>query len=60
MTYTVTLRDKGPDAATNAQVTDLLPAGLSFVTAMASQGTYDPTHRPLGRGDGHPGGGCRR
>ena len=42
VTYTVTLSDNGPDAATNAQVTDLLPAGLTFVSAMLSQGTYDP------------------
>ena len=40
--YTVTLTDNGPDAATNAQVTDLLPAGLSFVSAAPSQGTYNP------------------
>jgi uncharacterized repeat protein (TIGR01451 family) len=41
VTYTVTLTDTGPDAATNAQVTDLLPAGLTFVSATPSQGTYD-------------------
>jgi uncharacterized repeat protein (TIGR01451 family) len=40
--YTVTLSDSGPDAATGVQVTDLLPAGLSFVSARASRGTYDP------------------
>ena len=42
VTYTITLSDNGPDAATNAQVTDLLPAGLSFVSDTPSQGTYDP------------------
>ena len=31
----------GPDAATGVQVTDLLPAGLTFVSATPSQGTYD-------------------
>ncbi len=43
MTYTVTLSDNGPDAATNAQVTDLLPAGVSFVSDTPSQGAYDST-----------------
>jgi uncharacterized repeat protein (TIGR01451 family) len=42
VTYTVTLSDNGPDTATNAQVTDLLPAGLTFDSATPSQGTYDP------------------
>ena len=40
ITFTVTLSNQGPDAATNVQVTDLLPAGLTFVSATASQGTY--------------------
>jgi uncharacterized repeat protein (TIGR01451 family) len=39
--FTVTLSNKGPDAATNVQVSDLLPAGLSFVSATPSQGVYD-------------------
>ena len=43
ITYTITLTDNGPDSATNAQVTDLLPAGLSFVSATPSQGAYDPS-----------------
>jgi uncharacterized repeat protein (TIGR01451 family) len=43
ITYTITLTDNGPDTATNAQVTDLLPTGLSFVSATPSQGAYDPT-----------------
>src|SRR5262249_30415820 len=30
----------GPSSATNVRVTDLLPAGLSFVSATASQGSY--------------------
>ena len=41
--YTVTLTNNGPDSATNVQVTDPLPAGVSFVSAMPSQGTYDPS-----------------
>ena len=40
--YTITLTDKGPDAATNVRVTDRLPAGLSFVSAVPSQGRYNP------------------
>ncbi len=41
ITYTVTLGNNGPDGATGVQVTDSLPAGLSFVSATPSQGTYD-------------------
>jgi uncharacterized repeat protein (TIGR01451 family) len=41
ITFTVTLSNQGPDAATGVQVTDLLPAGVSFVSANPSQGTYD-------------------
>jgi uncharacterized repeat protein (TIGR01451 family) len=43
ITYTITLTDNGPGAATNAQVTDLLPTGLTFVSDTTSQGTYDPS-----------------
>ena len=43
VTYTVTLTDNGPDTATGARVTDLLPSGLTFVSDTPSQGTYDPT-----------------
>jgi uncharacterized repeat protein (TIGR01451 family) len=39
--FTVTLANAGPDAATNVTVQDLLPIGLSFVSATPSQGTYD-------------------
>src|SRR5262249_31482223 len=41
VTFTITLTNNGPSTATNAAVSDLLPAGLVFVSAMASQGTYD-------------------
>jgi large repetitive protein len=43
VTFTVTLRNLGPDTATNVVVDDPLPAGLSFVGATASQGNYDDT-----------------
>src|SRR5262245_27953876 len=38
ITYTITLSDLGPDPATNVTVTDLLPTGLTFVSATPSQG----------------------
>ena len=40
VTFTVTLTNNGPDTATNVQVTDLVPSGLTFVSATPSQGTY--------------------
>ena len=40
VTFTVTLLNSGPDTATNVAVSDLLPAGLTFVSAAPSQGTY--------------------
>jgi uncharacterized repeat protein (TIGR01451 family) len=42
ITFTVTVSNNGPDAATNVQVTDPLPSGLVFVSATPSQGLYDP------------------
>jgi uncharacterized repeat protein (TIGR01451 family) len=39
--FTVGLFNPGPDDATGVQVTDLLPAGVSLVSANPSQGTYD-------------------
>src|SRR5262249_9489102 len=41
--YTITLADNGPNAATNVTVQDTLPAGVAFVSASASQGSYDST-----------------
>src|SRR4029453_6389480 len=40
ITFTVTLSNSGPNTATGVQVTDLLPAGLTFVAAIPSQGSY--------------------
>jgi uncharacterized repeat protein (TIGR01451 family) len=40
ITYTVTLTNGGPDAATGVQVTDLLPAGVTFQSYSATQGVY--------------------
>ncbi|MDH3748273.1 MAG: DUF11 domain-containing protein [Gammaproteobacteria bacterium] len=39
--YTVTVTNTGPGPATVVQIMDLLPAGVSFVSASPSQGTYD-------------------
>lgn len=41
VTFTVTVANGGPDDATNVEVTDLLPAGLTFVSSTPSQGTYN-------------------
>lgn len=41
VSFTVTLANNGPDAATNVTVQDLLPAGLTFVSATPSQGAYN-------------------
>src|SRR5581483_10627515 len=42
VTFTVTLTDHGPDPATGVSVEDLLPAGLTFLSAAPGQGTYSP------------------
>jgi uncharacterized repeat protein (TIGR01451 family) len=42
VTFTVTAHNNGPNDTTALQVTDLLPAGLTFVSATTSQGTYTP------------------
>lgn len=41
-TFTVTVANAGPDAATGVRITDLLPPGLAFLGA-TGPGTYDPT-----------------
>ncbi|WP_192823136.1 T9SS type A sorting domain-containing protein [Rufibacter sp. LB8] len=41
VTYTVTARNIGPNDATSATITDLLPAGMTFASATASAGTYN-------------------
>ena len=39
MTYTVTVSNNGPSQATGVVLTDTLPAGVTFVSAIPSQGT---------------------
>jgi uncharacterized repeat protein (TIGR01451 family) len=41
ITYAISVSNDGPDDATGVEVTDVLPAGLSFVSAFTSQGVYD-------------------
>ncbi|HMB71776.1 MAG TPA: hypothetical protein VKU85_20865, partial [bacterium] len=38
--YTVTVLNNGPDAASGVAITDLLPAGVTYVSDTASQGSY--------------------
>lgn len=41
ITYTVTVNNNGPHDADNVELDDLLPAGLVYVSDVASQGTYN-------------------
>lgn len=41
ITYTITVMNHGPATATNVVVTDVLPAELTFVSSVPSQGSYD-------------------
>jgi len=41
VTFTVTISNAGADTATNVAVSDVLPAGLTFVSSVPSQGSYN-------------------
>jgi uncharacterized repeat protein (TIGR01451 family) len=43
VTYTISAQNNGPDDATGVEITDALPAGVTFVSASPSVGTYDST-----------------
>jgi len=40
--YTITVINKGPDAALNTVVTDILPSGMQYLSSIASTGSYNP------------------
>ncbi|MFL5328736.1 MAG: SdrD B-like domain-containing protein [Gemmataceae bacterium] len=40
ITFTVTVTNSGPAQATNVKVSELIPAGMSFVSAAVTQGSY--------------------
>ncbi len=43
VTFAITINNAGPDPATNVQVRELLPAGLSLVSATPTLGDYNTT-----------------
>src|SRR5262249_5243146 len=55
VTFTITLHNSGPDPATGVQINDPLPAGLTFVSATPSQGSYDPATGVWDLGTVNPG-----
>ncbi len=42
VTFTLTVNNAGPSAATNIQVRDVLPANLRYVSSSGSTGAYNP------------------
>jgi uncharacterized repeat protein (TIGR01451 family) len=47
LAYTITVRNNGPDAATNVKLVDLLPVTLRVIRVQASQGTYSLVDQAL-------------
>jgi uncharacterized repeat protein (TIGR01451 family) len=50
ITYTISVNNSGPFTATGVTVGDALPAGVTFIAASASQGTYTQGVGTLGGG----------
>jgi uncharacterized repeat protein (TIGR01451 family) len=48
VTYTLTLLNFGPSAATNANVSDTFPAGMTYLSASNSMGTVTVTNNLVG------------
>ena len=42
ITFTVSVTNRGPNTATNVSLSDIVPTGLTVLSFLASQGTYDP------------------
>ncbi len=49
LTFNVIVANQGPSPATGIAVTEVLSAGLSFESAVPSQGSYDRGDGPLDR-----------
>jgi len=47
VTLTITVTNYGPNTATNVVITDLLPAGLTYVSATVSQGSFGRTNNAI-------------
>ena len=45
--YSLTVTNKGPDTATNVQLADPAPAGITYLTANPSQGTCTSARRSI-------------
>jgi uncharacterized repeat protein (TIGR01451 family) len=43
VTYTLIVRNNGPDTARNVTVNDVMPSGVEYLSHTATVGTYDPT-----------------
>ena len=54
--FTITISYVGPQDALNVTVVDLLPTGLTFVSDIVTQGTYDPVTGVWSVGTLPPGG----
>jgi uncharacterized repeat protein (TIGR01451 family) len=51
VTYTLTVSNAGPDTATGIEVTDQLPAGVTYISDTPSQGSYNNSNGIWAVGD---------